>query len=282
MEQYPQVDLSNWKQVGEGGNGIVYLSDDEPGVLLKINTVNTDEKDTQNDFYTSKAVFELGVPTPEMYQMVMSGENYGYKCQAIAGKKSIARLCADDTSTIDANATMMAQLLKEYHAKTVKDNEWIPSMKERMMEAAQTTDLVGGKAKARLIEFVKSIPESDHLLHGDLQMGNMIVADEKPYWIDLGRASHGIPLFDLGHFYLFCNIFGRSPRVQKIAHMTDKELMQFWNTFAQVYNGPENLDSFTKDCRKYAALDIIVLGMIQHLSFSERFFLGTLAKKMLK
>ncbi|MBO6096641.1 MAG: phosphotransferase [Bacteroidales bacterium] len=282
MEQYPQVDLSNWKQVGEGGNGIVYLSDDEPGVLLKINTVNTDEKDTQNDFYTSKAVFELGVPTPEMYQMVMSGENYGYKCQAIEGKKSIARLCADDTSTIDANATMMAQLLKEFHAKTVKDNEWIPSMKERMLEAAQTTDLVGGKAKARLIEFVKSIPESDHLLHGDLQMGNMIVADEKPYWIDLGRASHGIPLFDLGHFYLFCNIFGRSPRVQKIAHMTDKELMQFWNTFAQVYNGPENMDSFTKDCRKYAALDIIVLGMIQHLSFSERFFLGTLAKKMLK
>ena len=282
MEQYPQVDLSNWKQVGEGGNGIVYLSDDEPGVLLKINTVNTDEKDTQNDFFTSKAVFELGVPTPEMYQMVMSGENYGYKCQAIAGKKSIARLCADDTSTIDANATMMAQLLKEFHAKTVKDNEWIPSMKERMMEAAQTTDLVGGKAKARLIEFVKSIPESEHLLHGDLQMGNMIVADEKPYWIDLGRASHGIPLFDLGHFYLFCNIFGRSPRVQKIAHMTDKELMQFWNTFAQVYNGPDNLDSFTKDCRKYAALDIIVLGMIQHLSFSERFFLGTLAKKMLK
>ena len=58
--------------------------------------------------------------------------------------------------------------------------------------------------------------------------------------------------------------------------------MQFWNTFAQVYNGPENMDSFTKDCRKYAALDIIVLGMIQHLSFSERFFLGTLAKKMLK
>ena len=282
MEQYPQVDLSNWKQVGEGGNGIVYLSDDEPGVLLKINTVNTDEKDTLNDFYTSKAVFELGVPTPEMYEMVMSGENYGYKCQAIAGKKSIARLCADDTSTIDANATMMAQLLKEFHAKTVKDNEWIPSMKERMLEAAQTTDLVGGKAKARLIEFVKSIPESDHLLHGDLQMGNMIVADEKPYWIDLGRASHGIPLFDLGHFYLFCNIFGRSPRVQKIAHMTDKELMQFWNTFAQVYNGPENMDSFTKDCRKYAALDIIVLGMIQHLSFSERFFLGTLAKKMLK
>lgn len=282
MEQYPQVDLTAWKQVGEGGNSIVYLSDDEPGVLLKINTVNTREKDTENDFYTSKAVYELGIPTPQMYELVMSGENYGYKCQAIAGKKSIARLCADDTSTIDANATRMAELIKEFHAKTVKDNEWIPSKKERMLQAAQTTDLVGGKAKARLIEFVKNIPESDHLLHGDLQMGNLIMADENPYWIDLGQASHGIPLFDLGHFYLFCNIFGRSLRVQHIAHMSHQDLMQFWNTFALTYNGPDNLEAFSSDCRKYAALDIIFLGMVQTLSFSERLFLGTLAKKMLK
>ena len=282
MEQYPQVDLTAWKQVGEGGNSIVYLSDDEPGVLLKINTVNIDEKDTANDFYTSKAVFELGIPTPEMYEIVMSGEHYGYKCQAIASKKSIARLCADDTSTIDANATRMALLLKEFHSKTVKDNEWIPSRKERMLQAAQTTNLVSGKAKARLIEFVKGIPESDHLLHGDLQMGNLIMADEKPYWIDLGLAAHGIPLFDLGHLYLFCNIFGHSIRVQHIAHMTDKELIQFWNTFALTYNGPDNLDTFISDCRKYAALDIIFLGMVQTLSLSERLFLGTLAKRMLK
>lgn len=42
------------------------------------------------------------------------------------------------------------------------------------------------------------------------------------------------------------------------------------------------MDAFLKDCRKYAALDIIYLGMVQKLSASERFFLGLLAKKMLK
>lgn len=52
--------------------------------------------------------------------------------------------------------------------------------------------------------------------------------------------------------------------------------------FAQEYNGPDKMDVFLKDCRKYAALDIIYLGMVQKLSASERFFLGLLAKKMLK
>ena len=120
------------------------------------------------------------------------------------------------------------------------------------------------------------------LLHGDFQMGNLIVADSKPYWIDLGRATHGIPQFDLGHMYLFCNIFSRTKRVQEIAHLTDKQMIQFWNSFALAYNGPDKLDEFTAECKRFAGLDIILLGMVQSLSASERFFLGQLAKKMMK
>ena len=281
--KYSRIDLSAWKQVGEGGNGAAYINEAEPGILLKVNTNDSSEQTIREEYFTPKAVFEAGVPTPQMYEIVQVGDLYGVKCQSIQGKKSFARLCADDPSSIDAYAVQMAQLLKDFHAKTVEDSEWVPSMKERMLKAAETTALVGGKTKERLIEFVKAIPESQHLLHGDLQMGNLILADDgKPYWIDLGRATHGIPQFDLGHFYLFCNIFSRTGRVQEIAHMTDKQMIQFWNAFAAAYNGPDNMDAFLSDCRKYAALDIILLGMIQKLSFSERFFLGTLAKKMLK
>lgn len=282
MNTYPQIDLSAWKQVGEGGNGAAYVNDAEPGVLLKVNTLDTTEQTIQEEFFTTKAVFDAGVPCPEMYEIVEVGEHFGVKCQNIVGKKSFSRLCADDPSSIDARAIQMAQLLKSFHSVKVNDSQWIPSQKEVMLKAAENTTLIGGKAKERLIEFVKSIPESDHLLHGDLQMGNLILADEKPYWIDLGRASHGIPQFDLGHFFLFCNIFGKKDRVQAIAHMSDKQLVQFWNAFAKEYNGPDNMDAFLKDCRKYAALDIIFLGMVQTLTVSERFFLGLLAKKMLK
>ena len=44
MKTYPQIDLSAWKQVGEGGNGAAYVNDAEPGVLLKVNTNTTSGK----------------------------------------------------------------------------------------------------------------------------------------------------------------------------------------------------------------------------------------------
>lgn len=280
MNAYPQIDLSAWTKVGEGGNSEAYINEAEPGILLRVNVNDTSEKAIREDFYTPKAVAETGIPTPEIFEIVRAGKYFGVKCRAVAGKKSFSRLCADDPASIDALGARMAALTKEFHAKTVQDSEWIPSRKEQLQEAARTTTLVRGKTKEKLLEVVNNIPESNHLLHGDLQTGNLIMVDGKPYWIDLGRASHGVPQFDLGHLYLFCNLFGRTARVQEIAHMTDKQLMQFWNAFASAYNGPDKMDEFLSECRRYAALDIIYLGMVQKLTFTNRLFLGALFKKL--
>lgn len=283
--EYPSVNIQDWTQVGEGGNGATYINNDEPGVLLKVtnsHVMDGSEESVAKEFNTSRAVFELGVPTPEMMEMVKVGENFGIKCQSIEGKKSVSRLCADDPAALDSWARKMASLAKELHATKATGNEWIPSMKEVMLKAANTTTMLGKKSKERLITFVQGLPDTETLLHGDFQMGNLIVADSKPYWIDLGRATHGIPQFDLGHMFLFCNIFSRSKRVQEIAHLTDKQMIQFWNSFALAYNGPDKLDEFTAECKRFAGLDIILLGMVQSLSVSERFFLGQLAKKMIK
>lgn len=116
---YPQIELSAWRQVGEGGNGAVYVNDAEPGVLLKINTNDTSENTIREEFYTPKAVFETGVPTPKMFEIVQAGAFFGVKCQNIQNKKSFSRLCADEPSSIDARAIQMARLLKEFHAKTI-------------------------------------------------------------------------------------------------------------------------------------------------------------------
>lgn len=32
--------------------------------------------------------------------------------------------------------------------------------------------------------------------------------------------------------------------------MIDKQMVQFWNTFALAYNGPDNLDAFNAEYRK--------------------------------
>ena len=127
--------------------------------------------------------------------------------------------------------------------------------------------------------------DTQNLLHGDLQMGNLILNSQSTpdcFWIDLGRAAHGLPLFDLGHLFLFCNVFSKTAKVQEIAHMTEQQMSAFWNAFALAYNGPDKLEEFNTACKRFAALDVILLGHIQKLNWHQRLFLGFLAKRLFK
>lgn len=278
-----EIDITQWTKVGEGGNGATYTNEAEPGVLLKESYLEMAEADNLvKEFDLSKAIYELGVPTPQMLELVSINGRAAIKCQAISGKKSFARLCHDNPEKIDDYARQMALLAKQFHATNATGNSSIPSKKAIMEEAVAQSEMLSEKAKKRVQEFLDTVEDAPTLVHGDFTFSNLIMADDKAYWIDLGNAAHGSPYFDLGHFYLFCNIFGRKQRVQDIAHMTDKQMMQFWDTFAKAYSGEENVDEFNKTCKRFAALDIVLLGHIQPLTFSERLFLGMLAKKMIK
>jgi hypothetical protein len=42
------------------------------------------------------------------------------------------------------------------------------------------------------------------------------------------------------------------------------------------------MNDFTAECKRFAALDVILLGHIQTLNWHERLFLGLLAKSLFK
>ena len=278
-----ELDITQWTKVGEGGNGATYINPAEPGVLLKESYLELAKADDLvREFNVSKAIYELGVSTPRMIELVSVNGRAAIKCQAIEGKKSFAKLCHDNPEHLDDYALQMATLAKKLHATSTEGAKAIPSMKTLMSEAVAQSAMLSTKAQKRIQDFLDTVEDTPTLLHGDFTFSNIILADDKAYWIDLGRATHGSPYFDLGHFYLFCNIFGRQKRVQDIAHMTDQQMVRFWDTFAKAYAGEENVADFNKTCKRFAALDIVLLGHIQPLSFSERFFLGMLAKKMIK
>ena len=285
MEGYKTVDISAWTKVGEGGNGSTYVNPEEPGILLKTSNHTLSDgtlEAVSKEFNTSKAICDLGIPTPKMHEIVRVGEDFGIKCELIEGKKSLSKMSGENPDAIDGYAARMAGLAKQMHGTRATGSEWIPSMKALMQEVLDKTDMIGGKTLKRVRSFVEGLEDAPTLLHGDFTFSNLIFAADKPYWIDLGRATHGLPMFDLGHFYLFCNIFAKKQRVQDIAHMTGEQMARFWNSFALAYNGPEGLEGFTAQCRRFAGLDVLLLGHVQHLTFSERFFLGQLAKMLTK
>lgn len=311
QNDYREIDLSAWTKVGEGGNGTTYTCEQEPGVILKVSHREDGTLEAiSKEFYTTQAVADLGIPTPKLYEIVRVGNEYGVISQFIAHKQSVGRFCGNHPEMIETIATRVAQLGRQIHSIPVKSSiTAIPSMKELMLRALATTRMISGKKLKEVTAFVESLEDASTLLHGDFSLGNLIfetddsialstLDDEQSnlssyYWIDLGRAVHGIPMFDLGHMYLFCNIFSKQKRVQQIAHMTQEQLVHFWNAFAKAYlslsddqiandQSPMSLDAFNAQCKRFASLDVLLLGHIQTLNWHERLFLGLLARSLFK
>ena len=260
----------------------MYINDAEPGKLLKLNyKASNNLAAVEKEFYTSKAIYDLGLSTPEMIEIVKVGNGFGFLCQQIKGKRSLSSLSAYNPQNIKKWADILAEEGKKLHAIKATGSEFIPSMKEKLLVAARETRLLKGKKKEDLIAFAESLEDAPNLVHGDFQFGNLIVASGVPYWIDLGEATHGNPMFDLGHFYLLTNIFSAQKRVREITHMTPKEMQEYWNAFALAYNGEEGIDAFNAECKRYAGIDLIIIGYTRNLSFTERLFLSRLANQMI-
>lgn len=148
MENYRQIDLSAWTKFGEGGNGVTYVSLDEPDVILKVNkpALNTLEF-VKHEFEVSNAVEKLGIPIPKVYEIVRVGDAYATISERVKSKKSLSRICCDEPALTEA----MAEVLCEHGKKlfgTQCNTEMFPNRREQLMRALEKLQFVGEKSAA--------------------------------------------------------------------------------------------------------------------------------------
>ena len=258
MTNYPQINLSEWTQVGEGYNGQAFVSAAHPGMLLKI--VRSDmcsAEKVEQEFYAAQTAFRIGLPTPKMYEIVRDGNDHGYLCEIIEGRKSFARLCADHPEHIAEYANKMAQLGKELHQTTIEENNYVVPMKRLLLNALKTSPIVSEVQRELLTKVAESMPETQYCLHGDFQPGNIIVAKGQHYWIDLGWLSQGYYMMDLAHLYKMMVEDSILPAVQNLTHMSREQMLDFWSEFAKAYTGNTNVEALNQELHPYAALDLV-------------------------
>lgn len=255
---YPQIALSEWTQVGEGYNGQAFVSATHPGVMLKLvrSEMGAAHK-VEQEFYAAKTAYEIGLPTPQMYEIVRDGKDHGYLCQAITGKKSFTRLCADQPERIPELAARMAEYGHVLHAMPIETSDYVPNIKELLLTALADSPLVTEEQRANLKETVLAIPDDRTCLHGDFQPGNLLLADGKYYWIDLGWLAQGCPLMDLAHLYKMMVEDSVIPQVQDLTHMSREQMLAFWDAFARAYTGRDDIEALNRELLPYAVLDIV-------------------------
>lgn len=275
-----KIDISQWTQVGEGGNGVTYENPEDPDILLKVNKSQLNSLEIiEQEFNLSRAVAELGFPTPALHEIVLVGDAYGVIQERIKEKKSLFRICHDEPRRIEEMARLFSSLAKQLFS-TPCNTEFFPSRKQTAAKGLAMAAFVSRKNRTTLQKFLESVPENTHCVHGDFQPGNVILSAGKPYWIDLGRFAWGDPMFDIGHLYLSCVVYSKMKQARDIFHMTRDQLLLFWDVFAKDYTGLEDHTAFDREAARFAAADMVSRVYYQKPTWLEnlffRFQLGSL------
>lgn len=260
---YKNIDISTWTQVGEGGVGKTYVHPDDPDILLKVNRSSmSDELTVKREVESSQHVFNLGLSTPRMYDIVRVGDAYGYTFERIKDKKSLSRICADDPSRIGEMAALLATEGKQLHA-TPCDTAFFPSRKDTALKAIAAADFADAADRQKMQAFVESLDDQPTCVHGDFQTGNLIVSGEgQPYWIDLGWFSYGLPMFDIGHLYLLTQVYSQFQALCDLFHMTREQLLAFWEAFATAYSGSADHVAFDAEAARFAPVDVCCTSLL--------------------
>ncbi len=253
-----RISLDDYILSGGGANGESYDHRKDPSVMLKLYFPGKIQQPL-DEMILARKVFELGIPTPEPGEYVVTEDGrYGIRFRRIAGKKSYSRATADEPGKVGQFAAEFAGMCRQLHATHV-DRSQFENVKDRYFHLLEASPFFTSSEKDRIGRFIADTPDKDTAIHGDLQYSNAIFVGDKRYFIDLGDFCYGNPLFDIGMVYLCCNL-SPEPFIQETFHMPKALAKEFWRRFAPDYFGPDrSLKDIEEEVRPYAGVKTLII-----------------------
>lgn len=232
---YRRLSVDGCEVIGEGANGKVYRIDKE--TIVKVYTEGSFD-DIQRERDLAKKAFVLGINTAISYDIARIGNCYGTVFELLDAD-SLASLIAKNPDQIDKYVDMYVDLLKKIHSTEVKDGN-MPSMKELALSWVKVAKTyLDPDAGAKLEKLISDVPESDHLLHGDYHLKNVMVQNDEAVLIDMDTLCVGNPVFELGSVFN-AYIGFHSLNLQNAGHflgITPEESFAVWQKTLEKYFG---------------------------------------------
>jgi len=253
-----KISLDDYVLSGGGANGESYDHITDPDLMLKLYFPGKIQQPF-DEMMLARKVYELGVPTPEPGDYVVTDDGrYGIRFHRIPGKKSYSRATADNPELVGQYAEEFADMCLKLHAVHVDKNKF-ECVKDRYYRLLTENPFFSTRQKERIGQFISDVPDSDTALHGDLQFSNAIFSGTDRYFIDLGDFCYGYYLFDVGMVYLCCCLSDES-FIEETFHMHKQLSIKFWQNFAPAYFGTDRtLRDIEEEIRPFAGLKTLIV-----------------------
>ena len=190
--------------IGKGAKGTVYRIDKE--TIVKTFKDGSDISDIERERKLARTAFVLGIPTAISYDVVkIQGGGYG-SVYELLDASNLADELASGRKTMDEVVQLEVELLKTIHSTEVNP-DLIPPFTEKAMKWLEyDKDHLPADKYEKLCSLVQSIPDDNHLIHGDFHMKNIMYQNGECLLIDMDSLSHGNTVYEL--VTIWCSYVG--------------------------------------------------------------------------
>ena len=200
-----KLSVDGLEVIGKGFYGTVYRLDAD--TIVKVYESADALNMIENEKKMSKLAFLKGIPTAISFDIVQVGDSYGSVFELI-NSKTFNDLIIEEPDREEEIVDKYVKLMKQVHSIEVEPGE-LPLTKNMYAGYLETIkEYITQSQYERLKELFEAIPADNHIVHGDIQMKNVMLSDGEPMLIDMDTLSAGQSIFDLAGLYVTYVEFG--------------------------------------------------------------------------
>ena len=194
-----ELSVEGCEIIGRGAIGTVYRIDDD--TIVKVYEIPDCLPMIENEQKRAKQAFLKGIPTAISYDVVKVGDKYGSVFEMLKAS-TYNDLIVEQPERTEEVVRQYACFIRQLHTVEMERGE-LPESKEQFLGYLdELSSILPEELRERLRALLAAMPENLHVIHGDIQMKNVMLSGGEPMLIDMDTLSVGDPVFDLMGIYL--------------------------------------------------------------------------------
>ena len=203
-----RIDVNGCECIVEGFYGKVFRID--PDTIVKVYSNEDAVPMIENEKKMAKIAFLKGIPTAISYDIVRVGESYGSVFELLNAKNlnEVIIEKEGDPDEITNTVKKYVEFVKNIHGIEL-DPGSVPDARDIFLGYLDAMrEYLEDPLYESLRSLLKKMPEDHHVVHGDMQMKNVMITDNELMLIDMDTLCAGDPVFELAGPYVTYMIFG--------------------------------------------------------------------------
>lgn len=196
--------------IGKGNTAEVFYWNEQE--VIKLFYPHFDHEYMKREFEVSSLIFDLGIPTPYVTEIIEHEGRTGIIYEKLNGNIFTQELATKPFQLKD-NGRLFAELQAEFHQKTTIE---LPNQKECLRRNISGTNLLTANEKETIIQYLYQLRDDNKVCHGDYHTDNIILVNGKPKILDWMTGTSGNPCGDVARTLIIMRYAVLPPSMPKI------------------------------------------------------------------